>query len=161
MSGPAADSEKPSDASHRWRRTRARASVALVRFCVKSREDEGSLLIGEGSAVKTVLDALDQGSGFLPDDNELQRVDYVDYIGVDADEYFGMTLNRAHGGFYAFVMGGAITHFDGCCWSSGWSASMDSGSDVHLTMIFPFAQEKTPSRRRMRWRRSSRQTCPG
>ena len=30
MSGPAADSEKPSDASHRWRRTRARASVALV-----------------------------------------------------------------------------------------------------------------------------------
>ena len=36
MSGPAADSEKPSDASHRWRRTRARASVAIVRFCVKS-----------------------------------------------------------------------------------------------------------------------------
>ena len=111
------------------------AEIALL-------EDEGSLLIGEGSAVKTVLDALDQGSGFLLDDNELRRVDYVDYIGVDADEYIGMTLNRAHGGFYAFVMGGAMTRFDGCCWSSGWSASMDSGSDVHLTMIFPFAQEK-------------------
>ena len=40
MSGPAADSEKPSDASHRWRRTRARASVAIVRFCVKSSLDQ-------------------------------------------------------------------------------------------------------------------------
>ena len=104
-------------------------------------EDEGCLLFGEGSAVKTVLDALDRGSGFLLDDDELRRVDYVDYVGVDDDEYIGMTLNRAHGGFYAYVSAGAMTNFDGCCWSSGWSASKDSGSEVNLSMIFPFQQE--------------------
>ena len=81
-------------------------SIALL-------EGEGSVVAGDTDAVKAVLDALDRGSGFLLDDDELRRVQYPDYFGVDADEYVGMTLNRAGGGFFTRVQWWAPVGFDG------------------------------------------------
>ena len=52
-------------------------SIALL-------EGEGSVVAGDADAVKAVLDALDRGSGFLLDDDELRRVQYPDYFGVDS-----------------------------------------------------------------------------
>ena len=106
-------------------------------------EGEGSVVTGGADRVKEVLDALDRGSGFLLDDDELRRVQYVDYKGVDADEYVGMTLNRASGGFFASVIGGTKMDSGGKGgWASGWSASAGSGSEVKLRLIHPFQQEK-------------------
>ena len=86
-------------------------------------EGEGSVVAGDTDAVKAVLDALDRGSGFLLDDDELLRVQYPDYFGVDAYEYVGMTLNRAHGGFFTSVSGGIRSDLfgPGYGWASGWS----------------------------------------
>ena len=99
-------------------------SIALL-------EGEGSVVAGDTDAVKAVLDTLERGSGFLLHGGELRRVQYADYLGVDPDEYLGMTLNRASGGFFASVKGGTpmVSHgVSNTGWASGWSASAGSGS---------------------------------
>ena len=112
-------------------------SIALL-------EGEGSVVAGDADAVKAVLDALDRGSGFLLDDDELLRVQYPDYFGVDAYEYVGMTLNRASGGFFTRVHGGVRSELlgSGYGWASGWSASAGNGSEVKLRIFFPYKQEE-------------------
>ena len=112
-------------------------SIALL-------EGEGSVVAGDTDAVKAVLDALDQGSGFLLNDNELRRVQYPDYFGVLAGEYVGMTLNRAGGGFFTRVQNTSPTGLmgPGYGWASGWSASAGNGSEVKLRIFFPYQQEE-------------------
>ena len=107
-------------------------------------EGEGSVVAGDTDAVEAVLDALDRGSGFLLDDDELRRVQYPDYFGVDAYEYVGMTLNRASGGFFTRVSGGIQSDLfgSGYGWASGWSASSGNGSEVKLRIFFPYKQEE-------------------
>ena len=112
-------------------------SIALL-------EGEGFVVAGDTDAVKAVLDALDRGSGFLLDDDELRRVQYPDYFGVAAEEYVGMTLNRASGGFFTRVHGGVRSELlgSGYGWASGWSASAGNGSEVKLRIFFPYQQEE-------------------
>ena len=114
-------------------------SIALL-------EGEGSVVAGDTDAVKVVLEALDRGSGFLLDDDELRRVQYTDYLGVDAHEYVSMTLNRAGGGgFFTSIMRGSAMGGTGISnkgWGSGWSASAGSGSEVKLKFFHSFQQEK-------------------
>ena len=113
-------------------------SIALL-------EGQGSVVAGDTDAVKTVLDALDRGSGFLLHGGELRRLQFADYLGVDPDEYVRMTLNRAHGGFFTSVSGGTplVSHgVSDAGWASGWSASAGSGSGVKLRFFHPFQQEE-------------------
>ena len=114
-------------------------SIALL-------EGEGSVVAGDTDVVKVVLEALDRGFGFLLDDDELRRVQYTDYLGVDAHEYVGMTLNRAgSGGFFTSIMRGSAMGGTGISnkgWGSGWSASAGSGSEVKLKFFHSFQQEK-------------------
>ena len=114
-------------------------SIALL-------EGEGSVVAGDTDVVKVVLEALDRGSGFLLDDDELRRVQYTDYLGVDAHEYVSMTLNRAGGGgFFTSIMRGSAMGGTGISnkgWGSGWSASAGSGSEVKLKFFHSFQQEK-------------------
>ena len=113
------------------------SSIALL-------EGEGSVVAGDTDAVKAVLDALDRGAGFLLDDDELRRVQYPDYFGVLADEYVGMTLNRAGGGFFTRVQNTPRPGLmgSGYGWASGWSASAGSGSEVKLRFFHPYQQEE-------------------
>ena len=132
LSGSLSEKQEGSEAYDYGRR-----SIALL-------EGEGSVVAGDPDAAKAVLDALDRGSGFLLDDDELRRVQYADYLGVDPDEYVGMTLNRASGGFFTRVSGGIRSDLfgSGYGWASGWSASEGNGSEVKLRIFFPYQQEE-------------------
>ena len=105
-------------------------------------EGEGYIIFGNIDAVKAVLDTLGLESGFLLSDDEPRRVQYSTHFGVDADEYLGMTLTRAHGGFFTKVSRASPVSFRGAGCGSGWSASAGSGSEVRLRIFLPFKQEE-------------------
>ena len=132
LSGSLSEKQEGSEAYDYGRR-----SIALL-------EGEGSVVAGDPDAVKAVLDALDRGSGFLLDDDEPLRVEYTTHVGVAAEEYVGMTLNRASGGFFTRVSGGVRSELmgSGYGWASGWSASAGNGSEVKFRVLLPCKQEK-------------------
>lgn len=106
-------------------------------------EGEDSVVKGSSvDATKAVLDAVGKGSGFLLHGEEPRTVQYGTHFGVAADEYVGMTLNRAHGGFFTHVDGSAPGAFRGAGWGSGWSASAGSGSTVNVRVFLSFQTEE-------------------
>ena len=104
-------------------------------------EEEDSVVAGDVDAVEAVLDALAKGSGFLLHGEEPRTVQYATHFGVAADEYVGMTLNRAHGGFFAHANGSSPTRYRGGGWGSGWSASAGSGSTVKVRVFLSWETE--------------------
>ena len=92
------------------------------------------------------MDGVVNGSGFLLRGEEPRRVQYFAHFGVAADEYVGMTLNRAHGGIFAHAGGSRLGALRGERWDSGRSGFAGGGSVVNVLDFLLIIRKRPPSR---------------